>query len=82
MNNPALTVEKKILQQKITHKSRSTRRPRDYQQISLYKDINPLDWEDWHWQVRNRVCSKEQLAQIIKLTPEEEKGIKGRIKEE
>jgi lysine 2,3-aminomutase len=61
---------------------RTTRRPRDYQQIGLYKDVNPLDWEDWHWQIKHRVCSKEILSQIIKLTPEEEKGIdkaKGRL---
>lgn len=51
------------------------RRIRDYQQISLFKDVNPLDWEDWHWQVKNRICSKEVLAKIINLTPEEEKGI-------
>ena len=47
-----------------------------YQQISLWKDV-PLElWEDWHWQVKNRIRNKEQLSQIIKLTPEEEEGIK------
>ncbi|MFC1592530.1 KamA family radical SAM protein [Candidatus Omnitrophota bacterium] len=48
----------------------------DYQQISLFKDVNPLDWEDWHWQVKNRITSIEQLTQIVKLTPEETEGIK------
>ncbi|MCX5712433.1 MAG: KamA family radical SAM protein, partial [Candidatus Omnitrophica bacterium] len=51
------------------------RAPRDYQQIAIYKDVNPLDWEDWHWQLKNRICSKSELSEIIKLTPEEEKGI-------
>ena len=55
---------------------RSIRRTQDYQQISLYKDVNPLDWEDWHWQLKHRVCVKDELAQIIKLTPDEEEGIK------
>lgn len=58
------------------------KRPRDYQQIAIYKDVNPLDWEDWHWQLANRIRNKEELAKIIKLTPEEEKGIdkaKGRL---
>jgi len=55
---------------------RSSKRIRDYQQISLYTDVNPLDWEDWHWQVKNRICSKDALAQVIKLTPEEEAGLK------
>ncbi len=52
------------------------RLPLDYQQIPLFKDINPLDWEDWHWQVRNRITSVEQLSQVIKLTAEEMEGIK------
>ncbi len=51
------------------------KRIRDYQQISLFKDVNPLDWEDWHWQVKNRICLKEKLSKIIKLTADEEKGI-------
>jgi lysine 2,3-aminomutase len=51
------------------------RRIRDYQQIALFKDVNPLDWEDWHWQVKNRICSKEVLSRIIDLTTEEAKGI-------
>jgi lysine 2,3-aminomutase len=51
------------------------RAPRDYQQIDIYKDINPLDWEDWHWQLKHRIRSKDELSEIIKLTSEEEKGI-------
>ncbi|MCX5696778.1 MAG: KamA family radical SAM protein [Candidatus Omnitrophica bacterium] len=44
--------------------------------MSLYKDVNPLDWEDWHWQLKNRICTKEDLAQVIVLSPEEEEGLK------
>lgn len=51
------------------------KRIRDYQQIGLFKDLNPLDWEDWHWQVKNRICSKEILSKIINLSSEESKGI-------
>jgi len=50
--------------------------PLGNQQISLFKDINPLDWEDWHWQVKNRVTTLEQLSQIVKLTNEEIEGIR------
>jgi lysine 2,3-aminomutase len=73
--NNAQVIENQKLQQETISAVRYTRKPRDYQQISIYKDINPLDWEDWHWQIKNRICSKEVLSQIIKLTPEEEKGI-------
>jgi len=80
LSNPQ-TTEKEKLQQEAPV-IRSTRRPRDYQQISIYKDVNPLDWEDWHWQLKNRIRSREELAHIIRLTPEEERGIekaKGRL---
>jgi lysine 2,3-aminomutase len=73
--NNLLTVEAKAQQEALTP-SRQIKRSLDYQQISLYKDVNPLDWEDWHWQIKHRIRTKEELAQIIKLTPEEEEGLK------
>lgn len=73
MSNPTLTENQKSQQET---QVRKIQRPQDYQQISLFKDVNPLDWEDWHWQLKHRICSREELAQIIKLTPEEEAGIK------
>jgi len=35
-----------------------------------------LDWEDWQWQLKHRIRTKEELSQIIKLTSDEEEGIK------
>jgi len=81
LSNPTLAESQKTQAETIAP-VRSTRRPRDYQQLSLYKDVNPLDWEDWHWQLKHRIRSKDELSQIIKLTPEEEKGLdkaKGRL---
>lgn len=75
MNNSVAVDNQKLLQDTITL-IRPSKRPRDYQQIILYKDVNPLDWEDWHWQLKNRIRTKEELAQVIKLTQEEEEGIK------
>lgn len=72
-NLPA--VENQRIKQEVIAPPRTTRRPRDYQQITLYKDVNPLDWEDWCWQIKNRICTKDALSQIINLTPNEEKGI-------
>ncbi|MFZ5801383.1 MAG: lysine 2,3-aminomutase [Candidatus Omnitrophota bacterium] len=43
---------------------------------SLFKDLNVENWEDWLWQMKNRIRSKEDLAQLINLAPEEEIGIK------
>lgn len=75
MSNSVIAVNQKS-QQEIAPQVRTTKRPLDYQQISLFKDVNPLDWEDWHWQIKHRIRSREELAQVIKLTPEEEQGIK------
>ena len=81
MNNP-VSLENQKLQIETPAIPRPPKRSRDYQQISIYKDVNPLDWEDWHWQLKHRIRTKEELSQIIKLTGEEEKGIdkaKGRL---
>jgi lysine 2,3-aminomutase len=75
LNNNTV-VESQKLQQEPQVTVRTSRRPLDYQQISLFKDVNPLDWEDWHWQLKHRITTKEQLAQVIKLTEDEEAGIK------
>ena len=81
MSNP-VSLENQKAQIETLPIPRPSKRLRDYQQIPLFKDVNPLDWEDWHWQLKHRIRTKEELAQIIKLTPEEEKGIdkaKGRL---
>jgi len=44
--------------------------------FELYKDISDEDWEDWRWQTKNRIHTKEQLARFINLTVEEEDGIR------
>ncbi|MFY9402562.1 MAG: KamA family radical SAM protein [Candidatus Omnitrophota bacterium] len=81
MSNTQITENQRV-KQEVVSSPRIARRARDYQQIPIYKDVNPLDWEDWRWQIKNRICSKGVLSQIIKLTPEEERGIdkaKGRL---
>jgi len=81
LSNPTV-VENQKLQNETISNVRPPKKSRDYQQIPVYKDVNPLDWEDWHWQLKHRIRFKEELSQIIKLTPEEEKGLdkaKGRL---
>jgi lysine 2,3-aminomutase len=73
-NNIAVTEPQKLSSETLTQ-ARPIKRPRDYQQIGFFKDVNPLDWEDWRWQIKNRIRTKEELAKVIRLTPEEEKGI-------
>ncbi|MFA5088909.1 MAG: KamA family radical SAM protein, partial [Candidatus Omnitrophota bacterium] len=51
--------------------------PKENRVISFFKDATTLDWEDWTWQMRNRIKTKSMLTNFINLTPEEEKGIEG-----
>lgn len=40
----------------------------------LFPNVSDQEWNDWQWQVRNRIETVDQLKQYIPLTPEEEKG--------
>jgi lysine 2,3-aminomutase len=48
---------------------------RHYNEIELWKDVTAEEWNDWKWQVRNRVTDVDTLRKIINLTDEEEKNI-------
>ncbi len=41
-----------------------------------YPDVTAEQWNDWHWQVRNRVTTVEQLKRYLPLTEQEEKDIR------
>ena len=40
----------------------------------LWKDVPTEEWEDWHWQLRNRITTLDRLREVLRLTPEEEAG--------
>jgi lysine 2,3-aminomutase len=44
--------------------------------MELWKDVSPEEWNDWRWQIRNRITTLEQLEQIITLDDEEKAGIR------
>ena len=46
------------------------------QRSHLWADVTPEQWSDWHWQMRNRVTSLDQLRQLIHLTPDEEQAVR------
>jgi lysine 2,3-aminomutase len=48
---------------------------RHYREVSLYKDVSEEEWQNWQWQVKNRITSLDELHRVINLTPEEEKGV-------
>ena len=45
--------------------------------IRLFPGATLADWEDWRWQIRNRIRTLEQISKLMPLTPNEEKGVKG-----
>lgn len=47
---------------------------RRFRDIQLWKDVSDSEWNDWHWQIRNRVTDVETLKRAVDLTPEEEEG--------
>ena len=48
----------------------------DYRRLDAYKDVDEEIWEDWHWQVKNKIQTKEELEGILNLTANEIEGIK------
>ncbi len=47
----------------------------EHKMRSVWRDL-PLDtWQDWHWQMRNRITSPEELARVISITPREQRTI-------
>ena len=42
----------------------------------FFPNVTVEQWNDWHWQVKNRIESLEDLKKYITLSPEEEEGVK------
>ncbi|MBM3254514.1 MAG: lysine 2,3-aminomutase [Candidatus Omnitrophica bacterium] len=47
-----------------------------FRRIELFKEVTEHEWEDWHWQIKNRITKLEDLKKIVQLTQDEEEGIK------
>jgi len=46
----------------------------------MFPNVTNEQWNDWKWQVQNRVETLEQLKKYISLTPEEEDGVAKSLK--
>ena len=44
---------------------------RDYAQIARWKDVTPQEWLDWRWQLRNRLASPQDVAQVVEADENE-----------
>lgn len=46
----------------------------------FFPGVSDVEWNDWKWQVRNRIETLDELKKYIALTPEEEAGIAESLK--
>jgi len=53
---------------------------RDYREIELWKDVEENEWNDWKWQLRNRIMDLDTLKKVINLTPLEDEGVKSSLR--
>ena len=42
----------------------------------LFPDVTDEQWNDWKWQVKNRIETLDQLNQYVKLTEAEQEGVR------
>ena len=45
--------------------------------LSLFPGATEIDWEDWRWQIRNRIRTLDVITKYMELTPQEERGVVG-----
>ncbi|MDO0822577.1 lysine 2,3-aminomutase [Desulfosporosinus nitroreducens] len=48
---------------------------RNYKDITLWRDITEEQWNDWKWQIANRITTVEELKQVVDLTEDEIRGV-------
>jgi lysine 2,3-aminomutase len=41
----------------------------------FFPKASPKDWNDWHWQLKNRIRTPEQLERFVVLSPEEREAL-------
>lgn len=46
----------------------------------MFPEVSDEQWNDWKWQVKNRIETLDQLKKYISLTKEEEEGVKESLK--
>ena len=46
----------------------------------MFPDVTDEQWNDWKWQVKNRIETLEQLKKYVNLSAEEEEGVKQTLK--
>lgn len=48
--------------------------------FEFFPEVTDEQWNDWKWQLKNRIETFDQLKKYIRLTPTEEEGVKKSLK--
>lgn len=46
----------------------------------FFPEVTDEQWNDWKWQVKNRIGTVDQLKKYLDLDPSEEEGIRNALK--
>ncbi len=49
---------------------------RSFREIPLWNNVSDSEWNDWRWQVKNRITTIDALKQVVSLTADEEEGVR------
>ncbi|QUL99629.1 MAG: lysine 2,3-aminomutase [Candidatus Fermentithermobacillus carboniphilus] len=48
---------------------------RNWREIPLFEGVTDSEWNDWHWQWKNRIEDVETLSKVVELSDEAKRGI-------
>lgn len=48
---------------------------RNWKEVPLWKNVTDEQWNDWKWQVANRLNTVDQISQVVNLTEKEKEDI-------
>ncbi|MBF7082156.1 lysine 2,3-aminomutase [Desulfallas sp. Bu1-1] len=43
----------------------------DVKRVAFYRNVPDRDWNDWRWQIRNRITSVEKLREVLNISEQE-----------
>ncbi|MBQ9180357.1 MAG: lysine 2,3-aminomutase [Firmicutes bacterium] len=48
---------------------------RNWKDVPMWADVTEEQWNDWHWQVANRLSDAESISKVARLTREERENL-------
>jgi len=54
---------------------------RKFTDVKMWENVTQAEWDDWKWQIANRIDTVERLKEVVNLTETEEEGIRESLKQ-